>query len=156
MWTNSPHSGKTIQAVLLLFWALYFSLVLGSNSTDALKALGLLPTDWVFASGNYAMVRTVVGIYHPPVWVAGLFYTGVLVWQAVGAVLLWRAFAATVRQTQHYPQAAYQALTVTIGLWAAFILADEFFLAYEMSGLSATHFSLLIAEIGTLLVFRKE
>ncbi|WP_421827401.1 hypothetical protein [Larkinella sp.] len=155
MRNNNPHSGKTIQAVLLLFWALYFSLVLGSNSTDALKALGLLPTDWVFASGNYALVQKVVGIYHSPVWLAGLFYTGVLVWQAVGAVLLWSAFAATVRQTSQYQTTAYRALTVTIGLWAAFILADEFFLAYEMSGLSATHFSLLIAEIGTLLVFRK-
>lgn len=154
MWTNSPQSGKTIQAVLLLFWALYFSFVLCSNSTDALKALGLLPANWVFASGNYALVQKVVGIYHSPVWLAGLFYTGVLVWQAVGAVLLWSAFAATVRQTQDYPLAAYRALTVTIGLWAAFILADEFFLAYDMSGLSATHFSLLIAEIGTLLVFR--
>ncbi|RCR65816.1 hypothetical protein [Larkinella punicea] len=155
MWTNSPHSGKTIQAVLLLFWALYFSLVLCSNSTDALKALGLLPANWVFASGNFALVQKVVGIYHSPVWLAGLFYTGVLVWQAVGAVLLWSAFAATVQQTSQYQATAYRALTVTISLWAAFILADEFFLAYEMSGLSATHFSLLIAEIGTLLVFRK-
>jgi hypothetical protein len=155
MWNNTPRSGKTIQAVLLLFWALYFSLVLCSNSTDALKALGMLPADWVFASGNYAMVQKVVGIYHSPGWLAGLFYTGVLVWQAVGSVLLWRAFAATVRQTQHGQMAAYQALTVTIGLWAAFILADEFFLAYEMSGLSSTHFSLLIAEIGTLLLFKK-
>ena len=151
---NEHATGPRIQAVLLLFWALYFSIVLSSNSTDALKALGLVPSGWIFVSGNFEMVQTVVGIYHSPPWLAGLFFAGVLAWQGWGAVLLWKAFAATIRQTQNHTAVATQALTVTIGLWAAFILADEFFLAYEMAGLASTHFSLLIASIATLIAFK--
>ncbi|GAB3905231.1 hypothetical protein GCM10028803_35800 [Larkinella knui] len=152
---NHQLAGQRIQAVLLLFWALYFSMVLCSNSTDALKALGLLPSGWTFVSGNFELVRTVVGIYHSPTWLAGLFFAGVLVWQGVGAVLLWQAFVAILRQTPAQQAAAYRALTVTTGLWAAFILSDEFFLAFETPGLESTHFSLLIAEIATFIAIKQ-
>jgi hypothetical protein len=153
---NEQVMSRRIQPVLLLFWALYFSIVLCSNTSDALKALGWLPSSWIFVSGNFEMVRTVVAIYHPPSWLVGIFFAGVIAWQGIGAVLLWKAFVAAIQQKQHYKIAAYQALTVTISLWAAFLLSDELFLAYEIPGLDATHFNLLIAEIATFLVFKSE
>ncbi|GAB3916347.1 hypothetical protein [Larkinella terrae] len=148
--------GRRIQAVLLFFWAGYFSIVLCSNTGDALKVLGWLPANWIFVSGNYEMVRSVVGIYHPPSWLAGIFFAGVIGWQAIGAVLLWRAFGTVVQQTPGQKAAVYRALTVTIALWAAFLLSDEIFLAYEIPSLDATHFNLLVAEIGTFLICRKD
>ncbi len=145
---------KRIQAGLLLFWALYFSVVWLSNTTDALKAVSLLPPDFKFVSGNYGMVSKVVGIYSLTSGLAGLFFAGVILWEGVGAVLFWRAFAGAVRQSGNSRALAYLAFGVTIGLWATFIFTDEVFLAYEFPGLSSTFFSLLIAELASFILIR--
>ncbi|GAB2592855.1 hypothetical protein [Spirosoma areae] len=145
---------RQIRSGLILFWALYFSIVLLSNSADALKALGLLPSNWPFASGNFGLIQQVIGVYGLPVFVAGLLFAGVIVWQGFGMMVFWKAFIGTIRQTPNEKVLVHQALGITIGLWAAFILADEFFLAYTLGGLSATHFSLLLAELATFILIR--
>jgi hypothetical protein len=50
--------------------------------------------------------------------------------------------------------AVYAAFTASLGLWMAFILADEFFIAYEVAGLEATHVRLFTAQLASLLVLR--
>lgn len=145
---------RRIRAGLLLFWALYFSIIWLSNSTDALKALTLLPADFRFVSGNYSLVSKVVGIYRATAGLAGLFFAGVILWEGIGAVLFWRAFVSTLRQSGRNRVLAYQAFGVTIGLWATFIFTDEVFLAYEFPGLSSTFFNLLIAELGSFILLR--
>ena len=146
---------KRIRAGLLLFWALYFSTVWLSNTTDALKALTLLPPDFKFVSGNYGMVQKVVRIYGPTAGLAGLFFAGVILWEGLGAILFWRALIGTIRKTGNSRVLAYQAFGVTIGLWATFIFSDEVFLAYEFPGLSSTFFSLLIAELASFILIRQ-
>ncbi|RRA99973.1 hypothetical protein [Larkinella rosea] len=153
---NEQVINRRIPSVLLLFWALYLSLVLVSNTADALKALGILSSDAVFVSGNFDLIQKVVSIYHSPGWLAGLLYAGVLGWQTAGSILLWQAFVADMRQKPGHKTAAVRALTALIGLWAAFLLSDEFFLAYEMPGLSNTHFNLLIASIATAIAVRMD
>ncbi|ARK11121.1 hypothetical protein A6C57_12745 [Fibrella sp. ES10-3-2-2] len=145
---------QRIKAGILLFWALYFSIICVSNSTDALKTLGLLPPDFRFVSGNYNLVSKVVGIYDVTAGLAGLFFAGVILWEGIGAFLFWKALIGTVRQPSLSQSATYLALGVTLGLWAMFIVIDEVFLAYEYPGLSATFFSLLLSELGTLILFR--
>ncbi|MBO0948450.1 hypothetical protein [Fibrella forsythiae] len=154
MQTTRSTIDRRIRAGLLLFWALYFSIVCLSNTTDALKALNLLPPNFRFVSGNYSMVSKVVGIYGPTAGWAGFFFAGVISWEGVGAVLFWRALAGSIRETADRVALAYQAFGVTIGLWAAFIISDEVFLAYEFPGLSSTFFNLLIAELGSFILLR--
>ncbi|GAB3949021.1 hypothetical protein GCM10028805_24690 [Spirosoma harenae] len=144
---------KRIRAGLVAFWAFYFSIVLLSNTADALKNLSILPADWSFASGNYILIVRVIAIYQLPVWLAVGFFTGVVLWEAIGAILFWKAFLATVRQTLTYEATVHRAFGITLGLWAAFLLADEIFLAYLLGGLTATHFSLLLAELATFILF---
>ena len=146
---------KRIRAGLLLFWALYFSIIWLSNTTDALKALDLLPPNWRFVSGNFSLVSKVVGIYGSPVWLAGLMFAGVLIWEGAGAILFWKALASTIRKTNSSRAAIYRAFSITIGLWATFIFSDEVFLAYEFPGLSSTFFSLLIAELASFILIRQ-
>ncbi|WP_375446548.1 hypothetical protein [uncultured Fibrella sp.] len=145
---------RRLRAGLLLFWALYFSIVCLSNTTDALKALTLLPSDFRFVSGNYSMVSKVVGIYGPTAGLAGVFFAGVILWEGIGAFFFWKALLATVRKAGNSRALSYQAFGLTIGLWAAFIVSDEVFLAYEFPGLSSTFFSLLIAELGSFILIR--
>lgn len=145
---------RRIWAGLLLFWALYFSIICLSNTTDALKALSMLPPDFRFVSGNYNMVSKVVGIYGPTAGLAGLFFAGVILWEGLGAFLFWKALVANARQADNSRESTYLAFGVTIGLWATFIVSDEVFLAYEFPGLSSTFFNLLIAELGSFILIR--
>lgn len=144
-----------LQAGLLLFWALYFTIIWLSNSADALKALGLLSGNWPFASGNYTLIVRVMAIYQSPEWLAALFFAGVILWEGIGAIGLWRAFRATIQQSALAHQQAIQALAISLGLWAGFILADEVFLAYLLGGLSGTHFNLFLAGLATLILVRQ-
>ncbi|WP_338875174.1 hypothetical protein WBJ53_06080 [Spirosoma sp. SC4-14] len=144
-----------IRAGLMLFWALYFSIVWLSNTADALKALSLLPANWPFASGNYTLIVRVVAIYQSPVWLSILFFAGVILWEGIGAFLFWKAFAAVFRQNPTQKISIHQAFGFTIGLWAAFILADEIFLAYMLGGISATHYNLLLAELASFILIRQ-
>jgi hypothetical protein len=59
---------RTFKLGLLLFWALYFSIVFIINWLDALKAAGILGDGWKFASGNWTFLRTTTGIYDTPGW----------------------------------------------------------------------------------------
>jgi hypothetical protein len=144
----------SLKRALLAFWALYLTLVFASNLMDALKALDVLPDVWPFASGNYALVSQVTSIYDFPVVFNALLFAGVLVWQAAAAGLFWRAFRRFRFVEPVGLAAVYAAFTASLGLWMAFILADEFFIAYEVAGLEATHVRLFTAQLASLLVLR--
>lgn len=62
--------------------------------------------------------------------------------RAATAAFWWAAFTCNRRSV-------YKAFTVGLGLWAAFLLADEVCIAYAVE---ATHFRLLLAQMVTLLL----
>lgn len=137
----------------LFFWAAYFTIVLASNVTDGLRAMAVLPETFRFVSGNYALVDRVTRIYSVPAAGVALLYVGVLVWEAAAASLFWRAFAAWRGGAAPDSRIANAAFAAGLGLWAAFILVDELFIAYEIAGLEATHVALLSAQLLSLLAY---
>lgn len=145
---------STLKRAILLFWALYLTLVLASNVTDALKVLGVLPEAWAFASGNYALVNRVMDIYGTPDAVVALCFAGVLVWEAGAAWLFWRAFGRFRGSDLRGLASVDAAFTASLGLWMAFVLADELFIAYEIAGLEATHVRLFVAQLLSLMAVR--
>src|SRR5207244_4807653 len=86
-----PVEKKTAAALLkqglLLFWAVWLSLVLLSNVLDGAKALGLLGASWTFASGNYAFLCQTTARHATPEWVNGVLFAGAIGWEARAAVL---------------------------------------------------------------------
>ncbi|CAN5189815.1 hypothetical protein BH23GEM2_BH23GEM2_09810 [soil metagenome] len=142
-----------IKRGLLFFWAAYFTVVLASNVTDGLKAMAVVPDGFRFVSGNYALVERVTRIYAVPAAGVALLYVGVLLWQAATAGLFWRAFGAWRGGTAPDARIVNTAFAAGLGLWAAFILVDELFIAYEIAGLEATHVALLSAQLLSLLVY---
>jgi len=137
---------KALKRGLLGFWALYFTLVFTSNAFDALKAVGLLDAGFRYASGNYAMIVAATAKLAPPAAVNAILFAGVLGWEALAAALFWASF----RRVSHRGSVETAAFVVSIALWAAFILADELFIAYE-GGMEATHVRLFVAQLVTLL-----
>ncbi len=134
-----------LKRLLLVFWAAWFTIVFATNLCDAAKAAGILDNSWAFASGNYAFVCQTTARYGPPGWVNDALFAGVLLWEAVAAASFWWAVFAYANDNRP----AYVAFTVGVGLWAAFLIADEVCIAYTVE---ATHFRLLIAQMLTLLV----
>jgi hypothetical protein len=136
-----------LKRALLFFWAAWLALVFLTNLLDGLKALGLLAESWPFASGNYRFMVETTARYHPPAWVNGLLFAGVVGWEAIAAVLFaWAALSFRGRGEQ---RGLYPAFLVSLMLWAAFLIAEEVCIAYTVE---AVHFRLFTAELATLLV----
>ena len=121
---------RTLKRGLLLFWAVWFSLVVFTNVLDALKELGALPAGWTYASGNFRLVLSVVQLQRRPTWVAGALFASVVPWEGVCALLFWRA-AARFQGVPSGLAPVTTAFAASIALWAAFSLAVEAFIAFE-------------------------
>jgi hypothetical protein len=143
----TPKRVFVLKRALLGGWALWWTVVLATNLTDAGKALGWLHDSWVFASGNYAFIVKTTALYGPPSWVNGLLFAGVIAWQGITAILFW-VTCLTFRGKSTVGPWLYPAFTAGLTLWLAFAVADEVCIAYA---LEATHLRLLIAQLATLL-----
>ncbi len=142
---------STIRAGLLLFWAVWLSLVTATNLFDAMKQLDLLPEGFTLASYNFALVVETVGAHGVPAAVAAFLFAGVIAWEALASILFWRAWAACRRGEPGTAQEVTQAFVVGLALWAAFLIATEATVNYVTA---ATHKSTLIAQLATLVVVR--
>jgi hypothetical protein len=142
---------STLQAGLLLFWAIWLSLIVLTNLADALKVLGVLPESWTLASYNYRLVEQTVGAHGVPAAVAAVLFAGVIAWELLAAGLFWRAWTAFRRDGDGAGREVTQAFVVGLALWAAFLIATEATVAYATA---ATHKGTLIAQIATLLLLR--
>ena len=138
-----------VKLALLFFWGAWFSIVFLTNAFSAMKAGGMLPPTWRFASKNYEMVAKAVSIYAPPAWVPRLLFLGVLAWQLLAAVLFWYALAASGGSGILHMDAVNAACAAGILLWAAFMIADEITIKYAME---QPHEILFVAQLATLLV----
>ena len=138
---------------LLLFWAIWFSIVLASNAADGLRESGLLSTDWPFVSGNFSLLAESVAIYSLPRAFAALLFSLVLVLQLAAASLFWRAALEPEPFSQH---ARFEILSPFIAgafLFCGFLVFDEALLVYRrFPALETTHFVILLALLLTLLL----
>lgn len=138
----------TLKRGLVFFWALWLTIVFLTNLTDLLKQFGILGAGFTFASYNYDFMRETTAIYALPAAMVLVLYIGVIAWEGLAALLLWRAFAAFRGITMRGLPAVVTAFAVSLALWSAFIVVDEFFIAYEVEG---THMAIFTAQLVTLL-----
>lgn len=136
-----------LKRFLLLFWAIWFTVVFLTNLADAAKGFGLLGESWAFASGNFAFIKETTARYGTPDLVNAVLFAGVIVWEGVAALLFWRV-GWTFRGKASGRKPLYLAFTASLLLWAAFLIADEVFIAYALTG---THLRLFVAHLVTLL-----
>jgi hypothetical protein len=140
---------KHVTRALLIFWAIWFSVVVASNLADALLAAGLLAPGWPFASGNFSLVAESVSVYFASrAWAAFLFLLVLLLELAV-ALLFWRA---ALRPEEAGVLRAFFAAVVLFG---GFLVADEVLLVYRrFPNLETGHFVILSALLLSLLSIR--
>lgn len=119
---------------ILLFWALWISLVVLANLVGELKALHVAPALWPLASGNFGFIRKETAIYSIPWWADQVFFVGIILWESLGAALFWRALVHTLRRTRRRLRATYTAHGVLMALFAGFILGDEMVHDFRVEG----------------------
>jgi hypothetical protein len=136
-----------VKRLLLLFWAVWLSVVFLSNLADASKALGVLGESWAFASGNWKLIQETTARYKTPAAVNILLFAGVIIWEGIAAVLFWWA-GGRFRDRNVARKAVYLAFTTSLLLWRGFLVADEVCIAYSVAG---THLRLFVAHLVTLL-----
>jgi hypothetical protein len=135
-----------LKRTLLAFWAVWFTVVFATNLFDAAKAANLLPEAWAVASGNYRYIVETTSRYGTPQWTNVLLFLGVLCWEGIATTMFWLA-CWRYRGKGIGGQTVYAAFFWGLTLWAAFLVADEVFIAYAVE---ATHLRLFTAQLVTL------
>lgn len=142
---------SALQSGLVLFWAIWLSIVTMTNIFDVLDQFGLLPEGFTMASYNFDLVVQTVGAHGVPIAVAAILFAGALTWEFLGSVLLWRAWNAMRKGAPGTSIEVTKAFTINLALWATFLIATELTVNYVTAG---THKTTLIAQLATLLVVR--
>jgi hypothetical protein len=130
---------SAIKRGLLIFWTMWTGLVFATNAADALKTLHVLPESWAFASANYKLMTKVTAIYDTPLWIVAALFYGVLAWEAAGT---WSYFRAAMKPSgASRSREILSAFGINLALWAAFMIADEVFLAYPIENVHRAVFA---------------
>ena len=135
----------TLKQAMLAFWAIWLTIVCLANLCDLLKRWRVLGDHWKFASGNYDLMQKSTRVYHLPDAAVLLLFIGVVIWEALAGFLTWNALLSFNGSVS---DAVYAAFGVSLALWAAFLIADEIFMAYEME---TTHIAIFIAQLISLI-----
>jgi hypothetical protein len=146
----SARIGLRIKQLVLAFGAAFLGMVALTNLVDLLsEAVG---GDWTFLNArNTGYVASVVDVYSWPGWFDELVVAGALVLEGVGALLFVRALVR-YRGGGTGVVEAYQALAWNLGVWFAFIIGSEFFLAYGSEGTFRELFGLALLMVLVVVV----
>jgi hypothetical protein len=138
----------TFKLSLITFWGLWLCVVLLTNVCEELKLLRILPPYWRFASQNFQAIADATRRYQAPPWVPHILFVGVLVWQMGTVVIFGEAIVASWVTGTVAMGLVNTALASSLGLLAAFMIADEVFTQYDLERAHALFF---IAQLVTLL-----
>jgi hypothetical protein len=138
-----------LRRLTLLFWAAWLTVVATTNVLEGLQALGAIPASFRFVSGNWRWINQVMDPLAVPRWLQAVQFAGVIAWEALAALLFWRAFATYRGRPLADERPAVLACGVNLALWAAFQVLDEVFLAYAPE---AVHRVIFLGQLATLIL----
>ena len=113
------------------------------------KGPGTLPESFKFVSGNWHWINLVMDPLDVPRSLQAALFVGAIAWEALGAMLFWWAVASYRGRPLIQEKATVSACAVNLGLWSAFQVLDEVFLAYQPEGV---HRTIFISQVATLLL----
>ncbi len=128
---------------ILLGWAVWWSVIVASNLTDALTELGLLG-DFGWTSGNYALL--VEGAGGGGLGIALYFGLGIA-WEAAACALFWRAVRAWDDRSPAGKAAARAAFAVSVAFWFAFLISNELVLLHKTPDPPMVHWIIFIGQV---------
>ena len=139
----------TLKRGLLLFWALWLSVVVTTNVLDRLPSGPFLPYAVVPVRIDWSWINRTMDPLDVPRPVQALMFSGVVLWEALAAALFWPALVAYRGLPLGQEPTVIAASAVNLGLWAAFQVLDEVFLAYSPE---VVHRDIFVSQLLTLVV----
>jgi hypothetical protein len=133
---------------MLVFWGLWYGIAFSTNLCEIFRALKVLPSMWPFASGNLRDVAQATKTYSAGGWLSRLLFLGVLCFQLLIVLLFGWAVISSITSRAMDAEAINAAFSASLGLWTAFMLADEIFKQY---GTEHAHVLFFIAQLVTLI-----
>ncbi len=137
---------------LLLFWTFWYVSALTTNVCEGFEQLRIFPRSWPFASGNYRAMTKAISRHSASWRLPGLLFVGVLCWQLAAVVLFTSAIAASVLGGALDLRAVNAAFIAGLGLWSAFMLADELLQQYDVEH---AHVLFFMAQLLTLIALHQ-
>lgn len=125
--------------IILGFWAFWIGIIAMTNLFSLLKAVRLIDRGFLFASHNFELVRSYLATYRAPTSLAIIAFAGLVLWQFATAALFCRAQADI-----HDKKAANAAISAALALFAAFLVAGEFFLRFDFEAIHIRIFMALL------------
>lgn len=135
---------------LLVFWASWFLIVFCTNLCECFERLRIVPRVWPFASGNFRGVAQALKTYSGSRWLPWLLFCGVLCSQLLVVCLYWWAVISSGSAGSLNWTAINAACISGLGLWAAFMLADEILKQYDVEH---SHVLFFMAQLVTFVSF---
>ena len=81
--------------------------------------------------------------------ITGGLFTGAIAWEALAAVLFWRAIIAYRGRSLGQERMVFTACAVNLATWAAFQVLDEVFLAYQPE---QVHRAIFLNQVATIVM----
>lgn len=119
---------STFVRLLCLVWGLWFLIVTVTSLTDALTRTGALG-GFPMVSGDYALIERTTAVYNVPGVVDAVVYAAVIVVEALAAGAFLQAFVATGGDRAVDERMLTAPFLLAAGLFGAFLVLDEFFVA---------------------------
>jgi len=131
---------------IILFWALWFTIVTCSDFTSFLQMHQLIPDTFPFNSRNYDLIAQFLLVYgsHSHFFQQGISLV-ILLWALLITVSFWVSFIFKIND-----KFAYFAFNFSFSMTAFFILVDECFIKYDIEH---GHLIRLSVQLLTFLVF---
>jgi hypothetical protein len=139
-----------IKVLVQIAWSAWISVVVITNILNALRTAGFLP-QWVSSSGNFQLILSATAVYHTPAAIDWVLFLGVIVWEAVFALLFWRSAVALWKKGSRNNPSVQMAYVFALPLWLVFLFFDEVFLNYPIEG---THLHIFIGLLVTFLLIQ--
>lgn len=117
---------------LIVFWGWWYLIAFATNLCESFQGLGVLPKTWPFASGNLRGVIQATKTCSTSKSLPWLLFSGVLSCQLLAACLFGWGIISSVSAGSFNSAATNAAFLVGMGLWAAFMLADETLKQYDV------------------------
>jgi hypothetical protein len=124
--------GLWLKRLVLAFAGTYLAMVATTNLVNVVEVLTHTHASFL-NSGNTHYIDSIVKVYSWPTWFSDVAVIAAAVIEGTGALLFGRALLRYRGGATGLVE-VYQALAWNIGIWFAFIVGTEFFVAYQAEG----------------------
>lgn len=116
--------------ILILFWAVWWSIALWTDVVGGLSHLGMLHASWA-PDSNYPDLVDSLKMYHLVPAIPAFFFICILAWSLASTLGFVWASLALGQDAEIWMKRARTAFIISLIYWLAFFLADQMVMKFD-------------------------